>query len=283
MLTLRNMGQSIRWAFNWKEWNPSKTDFAYAISCVQLEEKERLARYVFRKDIRASLIGRLMMRKFVHEYAHVPYNDIILTRDANSKPILGNGFSNFNFNVSHQGDYTVMAAETRNVTLGVDVMKLEYTGGKPLGEFFRIMNRNFSASEWEEIKHFAPDESEQIGMFCRHWALKESYVKALGVGITINLRSTDFRTNSKLAENSVTTDTVLYINGVKQDWLFEETLLNSQHCVAVALQENEKAPNSQCNTFEIIDSNKLFAGSVPLHPLDSHYTEKYFEKEEYPS
>ncbi|PBC26119.1 L-aminoadipate-semialdehyde dehydrogenase-phosphopantetheinyl transferase [Apis cerana] len=274
------MFQSIRWAFNWKEWNPSEKDFTYAISCIQLEEKERLGKFVFRKDVRASLVGRLMMRKFVNEYGHIPYSNIIFVRDANNKPILKNISSSLSFNVSHQGDYTVLAGETKNVKLGIDIMKFEYTGGKQLSEFFRIMNRNFSSSEWKEIKNLSLDESEQINMFCRHWALKESYVKALGIGIVSDLRTFSFETNSRLFENSVTIDTVLYINGIKQDWLFEETLLNSHHCVAIALQENGKVLKSQKKTFDIISNDKLLVNTVPLFPQDFEYTQKYFEKKE---
>lgn len=275
------MFQSIRWAFNWKEWNPSEKDFAYAISCIQLEEKQRLGRFVFRKDIRASLAGRLMMRKFVNEYEHIPYSAIVFARDAYNKPILKNVSSNLSFNISHHGNYTVLAGETRNVNLGIDVMKFEYTGGKQLPEFFRIMNRNFSPLEWGEINMFSND-IDKISMFCRHWALKESYVKAIGKGITIDLRSMSFKTNSELMENSVTTDTVLYINDVKQDWLFEETLLNSQHCVAIALQKSGKAPNSQKKIFEYVNSDTLLANAIPLFPQDPKYTEEYFKKKEHP-
>lgn len=280
-VNIAKMFRSIRWAFNWREWNPSEKDFAYAISCVQLEEKERLDRFVFRKDVRASLVGRLMMRKFVSEYGDIPYTSVVFARNENNRPILKHVSSGVSFNVSHQGDYTVLAGETRDVQLGVDVMKLEYTGGKRLSEFFRIMNRNFSSSEWNEIKESSV-ESEQIGMFCRHWALKESYVKAIGKGITIDLREIDFKTNSRLVANTVTTNTVLYINGLRQDWLFEESLLDSQHCIAVALQENKETTQSQNNMFEIMGSDKLFANAVPLFSLDFKYTEKYFKKEEHP-
>jgi hypothetical protein len=51
------------------------------------------------------------------------------------------------FNVSHQGDLAVLAGVTGCLpghSLGVDVMKFEYSGGKTLSEFFRIMTRNFS-------------------------------------------------------------------------------------------------------------------------------------------
>lgn len=277
------MSSAIRWAFNWKEWNPSEREFEYAISCVQNDEKTRLGRFVFRKDVRASLVGKLLMRKFVNEYTDLPYDKIVFIKDEHNKPVL-KGNSTVSFNVSHQGSYTVLAGEIRDVRLGVDVMALEYTGGKSLSEFFRIMNSNFSLAEWKEIRGSASEksETEQISMFCRHWALKESYVKALGVGIVVDLRSIDFRTNSELSQDSVTTDTALYIDGIKQNWLFEETLLDSQHCVAVALQENDNSLRLHNNTFETMNYDKLIAHAVPLFPLDPQYMAQYFAKSEQP-
>ncbi|XP_035730894.1 L-aminoadipate-semialdehyde dehydrogenase-phosphopantetheinyl transferase-like [Vespa mandarinia] len=282
-IIIDKMSQSVRWAFNWKEWNPSEKEFSHAISCVQLEEKERLDRFVFRKDVRASLIGRLLMRKFVNDYTNIPYDKILFTRDNNNKPILKNSPINISFNVSHQGYYSVLAGEIRDVLLGVDIMKLEYTGGKRLSEFFRIMNRNFSSSEWDEIRGTPTClEVEQISMFCRHWALKESFVKALGIGIVTDLRTIDFKTNSKLVPNKLVCDTVLYQKGNKQNWLFEESLLDSEHCVAVALQENGIAPKSQNKMFELLDYNKLLVNAIPMHSEDEQYVKKYFSKNEKP-
>ncbi|XP_070152982.1 L-aminoadipate-semialdehyde dehydrogenase-phosphopantetheinyl transferase [Polyergus mexicanus] len=278
------MSSAIRWAFNWKEWNPSKREFEYAISCLQNDEKIRLGKFVFRKDVRASLVGRLLMRKFVNEHTNLSYDKIVFVRNEHNKPVLKDNSAVVSFNVSHQGSYTVLAGEIKDIRLGVDVMTLEYTGNKSVSEYFRIMNRNFSSAEWEEIGGSASEksETEQISMFCRHWALKESYVKALGVGIVVDLRSIDFRTNSELSQDSITTDTVLYIDGIKQNWLFEETLLDSQHCVAVALQENDNSLRLHNTVFKIINFDELISHAVPLFPLDPQYATQYFAKSEKP-
>lgn len=286
MLTVNTfrMSSAIRWAFNWKEWNPSEREFQYAVACVQSDEKTRLGKFVYRKDVRASLAGRLLMRKFVNEYADLPYDKIIFVRDEHNRPVLKDHSTVVSFNVSHHGSYTVLAGEIRNVKLGVDIMSLEYIRGKSVSEFLNTMKRNFSPAEWEEIEGSVAEkpEMERISMFYRHWALKESYLKALGIGVLIDLKSLDFRTRSELSKDSVTTDTVLYIDGIKQDWLFEETLLDSQHCVAVALQENESSRSQSHNTFEMIDCDKLVERAIPLFPIDTVYTAQYFAKSEKP-
>lgn len=273
------MSSAIRWAFNWKEWNPSEREFEHAVSCIQSDEKERLRRFVFRKDVRASLVGRLLMRKFVNEYAGLPYDKITFVRDEHNRPILKDN-SIVSFNVSHHGSYTVLAGEIRNVKLGVDVMTLDYNESKNIPDFFRLMNKQFSAAEWDEIRGSNKSEAEQMSMFYRHWALKESYVKALSVGVFADLGSINFRTNSKLSEDSVITDTILHINGIEQDWLFEETLLDSRHCVAVALQKTDNLLRNI--PFEIINYDKLMAHAIPLFPMDSQYTIQYFAKYEQP-
>ena len=280
---IRMTNISVRWSFDWANWNPTEKEYRQAISCVQLDEKERLGRFVFRKDARASLVGRLMMRKFINEYCHVPYNKINITRDANNRPLFENETNVINFNVSHQGKFTVLAGESRDVKLGIDIMKLEYTGGKELTDFFRIMNRNFSSSEWTEIKGVSGrTETEQTAMFCRHWALKESYVKAIGIGIVIDLKTLNFKTNSALSINEFVTDTTLYINGVKQNWLFEETLIDPEHYIAVALQENDRVPKSMNQKFKKLDFPKLMMNAVPLYPEDEQYAKIYFCKAERP-
>lgn len=273
------MARSVRWAFNWLQWEPSEAEFTKAISLVQLEEKERIGRFVFKKDARASLAGRLMLRKFINEYGDIPYDCIKLSRDRNGRPFI-DGNINLQFNVSHQGSYTVLAGEVGNVLLGIDVMKLEYTGGKELKDFFRIMNRNFSPSEWNAIK--SGTDTEQTVKFCRHWCLKESYVKAIGVGITVDLAKISFKIKSELVGGRVVSDTELFIDEVKQDWLFEESLLDSEHCVAVALQDNNSAPKSQSVGFEYISFDKLVENSVPMYPADHEYCQKYFAKRERP-
>lgn len=159
--------KTIRWAFNVSKWCPTYSEVQLASSCVQVEEKERLARFVFKDDVKRSLIGLLMMRKYVCEASGKPYNEIQFKRDINGKPQLINNSLNLQFNVSHQGDYVVCAGEIGHIMLGVDVMKLEYSGGKPLSEFFRIMNRQFSPEEWITIKG-SGTEKEQLAMFCRY-------------------------------------------------------------------------------------------------------------------
>ena len=273
--------KSARWYFNIKTWNPSYNDILLSTSCIQQEEKDRLIRFVFKDDFKSSLIGRLMMRKFIHSVSHYPYNEIHFFRDDRGKPKLAKPreLIDVSFNVSHQGDYVVFAGETNTNVLGVDVMKLSYDGGKSVGEFFRLMMKHFSPMEWLTIKS-RMSESQQVDMFCRHWSLKESYVKAIGVGITVNLQDIDFRINTKdLRKLAIVADTELYVENEKQPWIFEEMLLDDKHCVSVALEKRFVESNlERKNVFEVMTFQELVDGAIPLLGADNDYVQKYFGK-----
>ncbi|CAH1994503.1 unnamed protein product [Acanthoscelides obtectus] len=263
--------KSVRWMFNFTKWSPTMSDMLLASSCIQKEEKERLSRFVFKKDLKASLIGRLMARKYVSQSTGKKYDQIKLIRDERGRPLVEDDPS-VQFNISHQGDFTVFAGEFGDLMLGIDVMKLEYTGGRDLNEFFRIMNRQFSPEEWQEIKR-AGDRNEQEKMFCRHWCLKESYTKAMGLGVTATLQE-KFKINTKrLSMVDIVDDTELLLKGEKMDWAIQEMLIDEEHCVA--LTTNKKVDKV---IFREITFEELMQDCVPLGPPDEHFARDYFNK-----
>lgn len=279
-----------RWAFDLSAWRPSGSDLLLATSCIQPEEKERLARFVFRNDFDSSLIGRLLLRKFVNESTNCAYDTIRFVRDSMGRPCLkANSFAYpIDFNVSHQGNYSVLAglcadsAKHPITRIGVDVMKMEYSGGKALHEFFRIMHRQFSPAEWTYIRSRQGGELAETQAFMRHWCLKECYVKNIGVGLTVDLRSKSFSVRTPLlSTQSVVTDTSISIDNVPKDnWLFEESLLDDEHCVAVALhKEGGWSVESTGTPFEVIGFEDLMKNAVPFLEPDYVYCENVQNKE----
>lgn len=284
----------IRWAFDLVNWRPTLAELELATACIQIEEKERLARFVFRDDFNASLIGRLLMRRFIKICnPEIDYNAIQFGRDERGKPFLKNVTEQtMKFNVSHHEKYTVLAGQynnngstsmTRDASIGVDVMRLQYSGGKSLDDFFRLMHRTFTTNEWHYIKRYATHQ-QRIDAFMRNWCLKESYVKNIGVGITINLQELDFHVKADgLCRNELRRDTEIYVKGKREDnWIFEESLLDDDYCVAVALNNvsNDYHDISKDSLqFEIIDFNTLMEGVRPLLEKDTQYSRNILAKE----
>jgi phosphopantetheine--protein transferase-like protein len=278
-----------RWAFDLSKWRPNLEELLLATTCIQPEEKIRLIKFVFRDDFDASLIGRLLMRKFVRDATGVPYNAIKFSRDDRGKPFLiepgPSTDYHVDFNVSHQGCYSVLAGFIQkpivdsSLKIGVDVMKIQYSGGKPLNEFFRLMNRNFSNDEWMNINRTNKD-SDRLKTFMRHWCLKESYVKNIGTGITVDLRKISFHVRTPETDSShVVEDTLLELNGEpKHDWTFEESQLDDEHCVAVSLNRRDVSTRAPAN-FELVSFDELLRSHVPLLSYDIEYCKQVLKNE----
>jgi len=277
-----NKLSEIRWAFDIAKWKPSGGEWSHALSSIQSEEQQRICRFVFKRDAKASLAGQLMLRKLARETLLLSNDEIKLERSVKGKPYVSNR-PNFpyKFNVSHQGSYTVVAASDSQF-VGVDVMRIDrerFANEAKVEAFFHTMRRQFTANEWLQIKR--GDLKKQLLNFYRHWCLKESYVKAIGVGITINLQSIDFTVYDDDL-TSVVTSTKLRVNGVlEKDWQFEEQLLDDEHCACVALHSSPCDLES-IDRFHFLQLDELLSKASPLSNADPRIQQDFEAKEEEP-
>lgn len=283
-----------RWAFDFISWKPSLQDLKVAVSLIQPEEKLRLSKFMFQEDFKASLSGRLLMRHFVRQATSIDNHQLKFSRDAREKPFLMeiDGASNcdnkvIDFNVSHQGSFACLAGYANDKTetnatvkLGVDVMKIEYSGGKPLSEFFRLMTRNFSTDEWTHIKSFNSNVGK-LEAFMRTWCLKESYVKNIGTGITVDLSKLNFIISSPdLNPSQVICDTKLEVDGqLLDDFTFEESLIGSEHCVAVSIKDQPVDGRHKPIPFELIKFEELIKNATPITESDEKYCVEILAKD----
>ena len=60
-----------------------------------------------------------------------------------------------------------------------------------IDKFFALMDRQFTPDEWTKIRK-PSEEQQQLQQFYQYWSLKESYVKAVGVGLGLDLRRLSF-------------------------------------------------------------------------------------------
>lgn len=285
----------VRWAFRCGSWVPTRSEWILAARCVQLEEKERIGHFVFAKDAKSAMAGRLLIRKLVCEKMGYAWDGFRLERTARGKPYLprpspssgpAHSHTHWNFNVSHQGDYAVLAAEPGR-QVGVDVMKTSRPGSSSTQEFFRIMNRQFTDLEWTNIRK-AGSDWDQLDTFYRHWALKESFIKAIGTGLGFDLQRVEFHISpNQMGEGQVYRQTRMYLDNEEEEWTFEESLLDKDHHAAVALgkqdictsKEDEAPPLS----FTLLSFNDLVSRATPLSEEDPAYWESFHRKKDAPS
>ncbi|XP_005474710.1 L-aminoadipate-semialdehyde dehydrogenase-phosphopantetheinyl transferase [Oreochromis niloticus] len=287
---------SVRWAFRCGSWTPSRSDWLFAARCIQREEKDRIGQFVFAKDAKSAMAGRLLLRRFVCEKMGIPWSEIRLERSPRGKPYLATPVKvssesdlAWSFNLSHQGDYTVLAAE-QGRQVGVDIMKTAMPGSSSVPEFFRIMTRQFTAHEWSTIQS-AASEHQQLAAFYRHWALKESFIKAIGTGLGFNLQRVEFHLPSEpLTQDQVLRQTKMHLDEEEEeDWVFEESLLDADHHVAVALGPADNpcpAPRPPSllppTTFTVLSFSELIGSASPLTDEDPAYWDSFKMKAEAP-
>uniref|UniRef100_A0A670IWP0 L-aminoadipate-semialdehyde dehydrogenase-phosphopantetheinyl transferase n=1 Tax=Podarcis muralis TaxID=64176 RepID=A0A670IWP0_PODMU len=294
--------ERVRWAFSYGTWVPRREDWLLSMCVVQPEERERIEQFVFRRDAKAAVAGRLLIRKLIAEKLKIPWNEIKLRRTSKGKPVLANDLSSahssFSFNVSHQGNYAVLAAEP-DCQAGIDVTKTSMPGNGSIPEFFRIMKRQFTEEEWRAIKSMN-SEWLQLDMFHRHW----SFIKAIGVGIGFDLQRIEFNVSPLQLEVGKTyKETVMLLDGEEEkQWSFEETRLDDCHHVAVALGKpgefGEKPSAVRCSgnfqyqvlssaatqtTFTTLTFDALVASAAPLAPEDPACWDSFCAKQESPT
>jgi 4'-phosphopantetheinyl transferase len=92
------------------------------------------------------------------------------------------------FNISHAGDWAVMAVG-HAIDVGVDIE--DCRRGAPLD----LADRSFARSEAADLSRLPV--AEQSSRFFELWTLKESYIKARGLGLAIPLDSFAFDLREK--------------------------------------------------------------------------------------
>uniref|UniRef100_A0A5F9DIC8 L-aminoadipate-semialdehyde dehydrogenase-phosphopantetheinyl transferase n=1 Tax=Oryctolagus cuniculus TaxID=9986 RepID=A0A5F9DIC8_RABIT len=145
----------------------------------------------------------------------------------------------------------------------------QLTGRGSIPEFFHIMKRKFTNKEWETIRSFK-DEWTQLDMFYRNWALKESYIKAIGVGLGFELQRLEFEISPlNLDIGQVYKETRLFLDGEEEkEWAFEVPSL-----------DDSKPSQRQ---FTILTFNDLISSAVPMTPEDPSFWDCFCFTEEIP-
>ncbi|RRT45870.1 hypothetical protein B296_00020017 [Ensete ventricosum] len=127
-------------------------------------------RYIKFEDKKRALVSRLLQYSLVHEVLGTPFDKIIIHRTAEGKPYLINTIdfpiSNFNFNVSHHGDYVGIASEPLCL-VGLDIVSITTPKQETELEFINNFSPYLTALEWKNVSHAGSSE-EMLAEFYRY-------------------------------------------------------------------------------------------------------------------
>lgn len=163
------------------EYEFPKTKFDMLNKCVQQEQRERIMKFKLYKDALRTLAADILIRKIIINKTGLKNSDILFKRNQYGKPCFKKN-PNFQFNLSHSGQWVVCIVS--NVPVGIDIEEI-----KPID--LGIAIRFFTKEEIEDL--FSLVEPERLVYFYDLWTLKESYIKALGKGLSVPLNTFAFK------------------------------------------------------------------------------------------
>lgn len=191
------------------------------------EERARMASFRFESDRLAYGASHLLLRAALNWCApDVPPEAWELTDSRLDRPeVVAPAISpRLRFNISHTRGL-VACVVTREIDCGVDVEVQ-----RQVEDMEDLAIRVFSPAEISAL--MALPVSLRPTRFFSYWTLKEAYVKARGLGLSLPLEAFSFNLDS--GDIAITIDPSLNDHG--RDWQFEQWAPTEQHLVAVAIK-----------------------------------------------
>ncbi|MBL1228788.1 4'-phosphopantetheinyl transferase superfamily protein [Enterococcus sp. BWB1-3] len=136
-----------------------------------------IARYKNPIDYRRSLIAYAVLFAICEQTQEIS-RELVLEKNEYGKPFFQD-LPNYSFNISHSKDWIVLAVSSAEV--GIDI---EYN--EPF-DHDEVVESFFAESEKQFF--FRTITNQETKVFYRFWTLKESYIKAVGKGMTVKLDS----------------------------------------------------------------------------------------------
>lgn len=141
--------------------------------------KEKIMQYHFKKDQLRSFTSEWLKYYYLADYLKIKPNEINIESTTYGKPFLANNPQHVVFNISHSGEYVIIAI-ARNVRLGIDIEQIDHKINPA-----ELAPHVFSPSEQSLI-------NSDIHNFFKLWTKKEALLKMSGEGfINDNYLSTN--------------------------------------------------------------------------------------------
>jgi 4'-phosphopantetheinyl transferase len=209
------------------------------------EERARHQRYHFEEGKRQYLLTRALVRTVLSAYApEVAPESWRFGQGAHGRPFIRepNALKDVSFNLSNtRGQVVCLVA--RGCEVGVDVELRKSTR-----DLLALARRFFSERERVDLE--ALDPSLHCRRFYEYWTLKESYIKARGMGLAIPLDQFSF-TFAPNGAIQIQCDPAL--SDEPRHWQFFQGSLSEQHALAGSLLRGDTP-----------DREVIYLAAVPL-------------------
>jgi len=211
------------------------------------DELTQMSRLYFARHRHQFLITRALIRTTLSDYFQVEPADWRFEKNSYGKPEIS--FPDYigpvRFNLSHC-EGLILCGIARDHDIGVDVEDAQ----RSTQAAFDNLSSYFSSTETADLARLPPEQQKQ--RFFDYWTLKESYIKARGMGLAISLAKFSFLFESDCLDGFSTHPD---LKDDATNWQFWRLLLAERYRIAVAI--------NSCNDFSVSTFK-----SVPLRDID---------------
>lgn len=192
------------------------------------EKRRRVSKIKKREDAVRTLLADVMLRIILIEKFGLSNIDIVFCNNEYGKPFLKD--KSIFFSISHSCQWVSVAVDRKN--LGIDIEKIRDVN-------LNVAKRFFSPDEFEDMMK----TSDKIDYFFTLWTLKESYVKALGMGLHVPLNSFTIKIG----------DEIKLLSDKDNKYHFRQFCVDDDYKMAVCAESN-----LFCNEINIVNIDEIF-------------------------
>jgi 4'-phosphopantetheinyl transferase len=195
-------------------------------SLLTADERQRAGRFAQEEDRVRFVIGRALARTMLSHYAPVSPRAWSIEIDEHGRPELRRlpaETPDLRFNLSHTPGL-IACAVTIGREVGVDV---EYIDRRVTHD---VPERFFSPREVADLRALPPNEQNVV--FFDYWTLKESYIKARGLGLAMPLGQFTFIRHP----SGPVIEFAPELHDDASSWQFAQFWPTTQHRMAVAVR-----------------------------------------------
>lgn len=186
-----------RWAVDAEVWQPAGDaegeEFRFLLELLpQGEERDGILKLPTFKDRKRALLGRLLTRRACARVLGVQdFQEFEVARTLGGKPFLATPLPaelpNFNFNVSHDGRWVVLASDPLQL-VGVDVSAPQRARNDREDDTWREDLDSLLYAGEQDVISRGLTVRDRYSVFQRLWSAKEAVTKAVGRGLDFGMQ-----------------------------------------------------------------------------------------------
>ena len=209
----------------------SDEEVAAASALLDAHERGRRDRFVFPEHARLFTLAHGLVRRTL--MAHLGTSELKFSENQYGKPSV----PGVEFNLSHTKGLVALGISDEGA-LGVDVETFERNT-----DVLSVAQHSFSDLEAADVTACAPADRKE--RFFRYWTLKESYIKARGMGLHLPLKAFSFLLEEPHADHTsrIRIQMRADLGDKPERWYFEQTKLELDYFLAVCSErQNATTP-----------------------------------------